>query len=181
MSESDVLLTIAEVAVAFAGFASLVGVLGHRSSADDPRVIGVRMRGMLLSSLMVVAFSIFPIILVGYGASPNLTWTASSGVLLALTVCYYVWFVGALNALGRVRVTTNKFQRRVIIPTLLTVAISLGVLLVANVFFAMPAVYLTALALLLFQSGFAFSLIVFSFLPRVETRTAGSEQDGGER
>ena len=34
MSESDVLLTIAEVAVAFAGFASLVGVLGQRSSAD---------------------------------------------------------------------------------------------------------------------------------------------------
>ncbi len=58
MSESDVLLTIAEVAVAFAGFASLVGVLGQRSSADDPRVIGLRMRGMLLSSLMVVAFSI---------------------------------------------------------------------------------------------------------------------------
>ena len=37
MPESDVLLTIAEVAVAFAGFASLVGVLGQRSSADDPR------------------------------------------------------------------------------------------------------------------------------------------------
>jgi hypothetical protein len=28
-------------------------------------------------------------------------------------------------------------------------------------------VYLTALALLLFQSGFAFTLIVFSFLPRI--------------
>ena len=181
MSESDVLLTIAEVAVAFAGFASLVGVLGQRSSADDPRVIGVRMRGMLLSGLVVVAFSIFPIVFVRYGASPTLTWTASSAVLLAATVCYYVWFLGALNALGRAHIPTNEFQRRVIIPTLLTVAISLAALLVTNVFLASPAIYLTALALLLFQSGFAFCLIVFSFLPRVEARTAGSEQDGGER
>ena len=37
----------------------------------------------------------------------------------------------------------------------------------ANVVVAMPAVYLTALGLLLFQSGFAFTLIVFSFLPDI--------------
>ena len=85
MSESDVLLTFAEVAVAFAGFASLVGVLGQRKSADDPRVIGLRMRGMLLSSLMVVAFSIFPILLTRYGASPDLTWRTSSLALFAVT------------------------------------------------------------------------------------------------
>ncbi len=168
MSESDVLLTIAEVAVAFAGFASLVGVLGQRTSADDPRVIGVRMRGMLLSSLMVVAFSLFPILLARYGASPDLLWMGSSLALLAVTVCYYVWFLAALQTLSRAEIPTTNFQRRVVIPTLLLVAVSLGTLLGVNVFLATPAVYLTALALLLFQSGFAFCLIVFSFLPRVE-------------
>ena len=106
MSESDVLLTIAEVAVAFAGFASLVGVLGQRTSADDPRVIGVRMRGMLLSSLMVVAFSLFPILLAGYGASPDLLWMGCSLALLAVTVCYYVWFWAALQTLSRADVPT---------------------------------------------------------------------------
>ena len=45
MAESEVLFIIAEVAVAFAGFASLVGVLGQKVSRDDPRVLGTRMRG----------------------------------------------------------------------------------------------------------------------------------------
>ena len=179
MSESDVLLTLAEVAVAFAGFASLVGVLGQRTSADDPLVIGVRMRGMLLSSLLVVAFSIFPILLGRFGASPELTWRASSLVLLAATASYYVWFLRAVSALGRTKIPTTNFQLKVIIPILLLLALSLGTLLVANGFFATPAVYLTALALLLFQSGFAFCLIVFSFLPRVEGRGRPGP-DGGD-
>ena len=166
MPESDVLLTIAEVAVAFAGFASLVGVLGQRSSADDPRVIGLRMRGMLLSSLMVVGFSIFPILLAAYGASPDRIWLASSVVLLGVTAGYYWWFVRALQSLAGL--PTTRFQSVVVMPTLVTVMFSLCGALFANVFFASPAVYLTALALLLFQSGFAFSLIVFSFLRGVD-------------
>ena len=179
MSEPDVLLTLAEVAVAFAGFASLVGVLGQRRSADDSRVIGLRMRGMLLSSLMVVAFSIFPIILDWYGVSPALRWRGSSVVLLFATVGYYVWFVGSLRALTRAEIPTTRFQTRVVVPILLFVAMTLGVLLFANVFSATPAVYLTALATLLFQSGFAFCLIVFSFLPRLEASGGGLGRDAG--
>ncbi len=177
MSESDVLMTIAEVAVAFAGFASLVGVLGQRSSADDPRVIGLRMRGMLLSSLMVVAFSIFPILLTRYGASPDLTWKASSLALFAVTACYYVWFWTGLRELGRSDIPMTGFQLRVIVPTLFLTMIGLAALLLGNLLLSIPAVYLTALALLLFQSGFAFCLIVFSFLPRVESTGEGHEQD----
>ena len=176
MPESEVLLTIAEVAVAFAGFASLVGILGQGTSADDPRVIGVRMRGMLLSSLMVVAFSIFPILLARYGVDETVIWAASSLVLLAATASYYVWFWGALQALGRAEIPTNRFQRRVVIPILLVTAVSLAVALGVNVFLATPAIYLTALALVLFQSGFAFCLIVFSFLPRVEASGGGPEK-----
>jgi hypothetical protein len=176
VAESEVLLTIAEVAVAFAGFASLVGILGQGTSADDPRVIGVRMRGMLLSSLMVVAFSIFPILLARYGVDRNVIWTASSLVLLVATASYYVWFLGALQALGRAEIPTTRFQRHIVIPILFLTAVSLAVALGGNVFLATPAIYLTALALVLFQSGFAFCLIVFSFLPRVEAGEGGSEK-----
>jgi len=180
VSESDILLTIAEVAVAFAGFASLVGILGHRTSADDPRVIGLRMRGMLLSSLIVIAFSIFPILLDLYGASSDFTWIASSLVLLAASGSYYVWFVSALQALARAEIPTSRFQRLVVIPTLMVVAGTLAAFLIANLFLATPAVYMTALALLLFQSGFAFCLIVFSYLPRVEPTEAGLGADAEE-
>jgi hypothetical protein len=176
VAESEVLLTIAEVAVAFAGFASLVGILGQGTSADDPRVIGVRMRGMLLSSLMVVAFSIFPILLARYGAGLEVIWKASSVVLLAATASYYVWFWAALQTLGQAEIPMTRFQRRVVVPILILTPITLAPLLAANVFLATPAIYLTALALLLFQSGFAFCLIVFSYLPRVEAGEGGPEK-----
>ena len=179
MVESDVLLTIAEVAVAFAGFASLVGILGHRTSVDDPRVLGVRMRAMLLSSLLVVAFAILPIIVARYGASPDFIWTASSLVLLAATWSYLLWLVRSLVRLGR-SVTPNRIQRLVILPTLQVTATALAVGVVANVVLANPAVYLTTLALLLFQSGFAFCLIVFSFLPRLDLPGESSVTDDSE-
>jgi len=145
-----------------------VGILGLRTSADHPLVLGVRMRAMLLSSLTVVAFSIFPILLSRYGGSLDLVWTVSSLVLLAVAVSYIRWFTISLGALRRAEITTTRFQRAVIVPTLILTSMGIGGLLAANVWLAHPAVYLTALALLLFQSGFTFSLIVFSFLPRVD-------------
>jgi len=60
VQENDLLLTIAEVAVAFVGFSSLVSLLGRRTSRDDPRLDAIRMRGLIESSLLVVAFSLTP-------------------------------------------------------------------------------------------------------------------------
>jgi len=174
LPESEVLLTLAEVAVAFAGFASLVSILGRGTSADDPRVLSLRMRAMLLTSLLVVAFSLIPVILSGYGAGADVVWTASSLLLLTATLTYYGWLQRAILTLGRAGLTPSRFQRRVIIPTLLLTLLVVSLLLLANVVMAMPAVYLTALALLLFQSGFAFTLIVFSFLPRIRQDMNGA-------
>jgi len=177
LNESDILLAISEVAVAFAGFASLVSILGRGTSLDDPRVLSVRMRAMLLTSLLVVGFSLFPIFVFAYGASLGAVWIGSSLALLAASLWYYNWLRGAILALGRAGLTPSLFQRRVIIPTLKLTLIAVVALLTPNAMFAMPAIYLTALGLLLFQSGFAFSLVVFSFLPRVDDRPRRPGQD----
>ena len=167
MPEENILLEVAEVAVAFAGFASLVGILGRGTSHADPRVLSLRMRAMLLTSLLVVAFSLVPVILHGYGAAPHLNWTASSLVLLLAVLVYGWWLQQAILFLGKAGLTPTHFQRRIIIPALLLTLLAATVLLLANLIVAVPAIYLTALALLLFQSGFAFVLIVFSFLPKL--------------
>ncbi len=57
MNDADVLLTISEVSVAFAGFASLVSVLGQRHSREHFDLNIARLRGMLENSLMVLLFS----------------------------------------------------------------------------------------------------------------------------
>jgi len=167
--EAEILLTVAEVAVAFAGFASLVSILGRGTADADPRVLSLRMRAMLISSLLVVGFSLVPVLLYGYGMRPHEAWVGSSLLLLVTNLGYYWWLQQAILTLGRAGLTPTRFQRRIIIPTLLLTLLAVSFLLAANLKLAMPAMFLTALALLLFQSGFAFCLIVFSFLPSIQS------------
>jgi hypothetical protein len=179
MPESELLLTYAEVAVAFAGFASLVSILGQRASADHSLVLSARMRTMLVTSLLVTAFALFPLIVFRYGARPTAVWLLSTVVLLIATVAYLVWILRAFRSLRR-HVPPNRLQRRVILPVLYLTFLTLVIVLVANTMVRSPALYITALSLLLFQGGFAFALIVFSFLPRLPTEARASDEDEAE-
>jgi hypothetical protein len=81
---NETLLTIAEVAVGFAGFASIVTVLGRRrypQSLQD----SLRLRIMLVYSVMVVFLCIIPEILNGYGLPVGTVWRASCGMLALLS------------------------------------------------------------------------------------------------
>ena len=82
MDRIDVLLTIAEVAVAFAGFASLASLIGRESSSADPRVDAVRLRNMLSSSMSVVALSLVPVLVLPVAPSEALGWIVSSAIAL---------------------------------------------------------------------------------------------------
>ena len=52
-------------------------------------------------------------------------------------------------------------------------------MLIVNAFRGDPGIYLLALLLLLFQSAFAFCLIVFSFLPRDAVGPGKGRTDDG--
>jgi Zn-dependent protease len=73
MSEADLLLTTAEIAVAFAGFAGLISVIG-RGSASDPRRAAILLRFALEVSLFVVAFSLIPLLPLNYGVATESLW-----------------------------------------------------------------------------------------------------------
>ena len=83
MLDADHLFTVAEVGIALAGFSTLVAVLGVRPGRSDPRLDAFRLQVMLEASLFVVALSLFPLIPSKLGASADLTWRISAGVLLA--------------------------------------------------------------------------------------------------
>jgi hypothetical protein len=59
MEHSDLLLTTAGVSIAFAGFASLVTLLGRRSAGHRIPVDMARLRVMIFASLLALAFSLF--------------------------------------------------------------------------------------------------------------------------
>ena len=52
---SESLSLVAELAIALAGFASLVAIIGRRQARDDATMDAIRLRGMLESSLVAAA------------------------------------------------------------------------------------------------------------------------------
>lgn len=80
---SDLLLTIAEVAVAFAGFASITVLFRGRGAGKWAIPDVFRYGAMLRGSLCACLFSLLPIVLFRAGISEYWTWTLSSAGLLA--------------------------------------------------------------------------------------------------
>ena len=87
---ADHLTTIAEVAIALAGFSALIVLLGGRSGSADPRADAVRLRYMLESSLLVVAFALFPFIPATLGVVPDLVWRISGGAFLIVDIAFWI-------------------------------------------------------------------------------------------
>jgi len=83
LSESEILLTISELSVAFAGFASLASILGQRFSKDDPRLDAGRLLNMLTVSLAITVLALVPLLPMLLEWSPRWAWGASGAVGLA--------------------------------------------------------------------------------------------------
>jgi hypothetical protein len=83
LNESELLLTISELTIAFAGFASLASILGRSFSKDDPRVDAGRLLNMLTVSLSLTFVALVPFIPMLLGWSSRWVWGGSGIVALA--------------------------------------------------------------------------------------------------
>ena len=99
MSDVGILLPTAQIAVVFAGFASLVGLLGRRNRRDDPRLDAYRMRMMLETAILAFIFSLLPLVPIRLGFSDVLTWRLSSGVFAFLLTTEIVVVLSRLRPL----------------------------------------------------------------------------------
>lgn len=88
--DTDIFLTLAEIAVAFAGFASVASAIGRRESLVDPRVNAVRLHNMVEISLMVIAFSLAPILFQRIVADARPLWMLSSAFAVVVGVAAVV-------------------------------------------------------------------------------------------
>lgn len=164
MAESEVLLTTAEVAVAFAGFATLASLLGRRYSRDDPRLDALRLMNMLDSGLLVVAFSLFPHLPAYFGASEPAVWRLSSLAFLGAGVAL-AWRIQRRSR----RTARTGLRTWNLFAAFNWLASSVAILALAlNGLAVFPgalfALYLTALFLALFVSGAQFSRVIGSVL-----------------
>ena len=95
MQHSELLSTMAEVSIVFAGFTGVVGMLGLRS--DNQRIHGqlYQVGAMTGFSLIAALFSLVPLLLSAAGLSDAAVWRSSSVGLLAALLGWGI--LGALR------------------------------------------------------------------------------------
>lgn len=167
MIPTDLLLTVAEVSVALAGFASVVSIFGQRISNVDPRISYHRLRIMVELSLTATAFSLVPVMLAATDLSASANWRLSSLMFVAVATSHMVFRYARLR-----RAASNPDQVRFNATTWAWVGTGalaqLGLFLV--VVGALPrgqaAAYLFALSYQLGLTGLYFLRLLESFRPR---------------
>jgi hypothetical protein len=164
MSEADLLLTTAEIAVAFAGFAGLISVIG-RGSASDPRRAAFLLRFALEVALFVVAFSLIPLLPLNYGLATESSWRLSS----------LLFVVASQMASVAMSLRYRRAEIAISVPitaTVVVLSVGADLLLLANALgtFGSAAfpVYLTGLFANLALAGFYFLLVVGSVFPSTD-------------
>lgn len=156
--ESEPLTTIAEVAVAFAGFASVVVVFGDRSRRGIPLVYRISTRGMLLCSLTVVFAAFIPFLVTKFGPQGTALWAWSCRVF---TVICLVLLAAAIRDGSRVGNSAPLVYRvlggsPILLATAMVFAGSVGA--------GSETLFLLALLSLLFASAFQFVNIVMMYI-----------------
>ena len=162
------LFTVAEVAVAFAGFAGLVTVLTQRLTETQREFDVVRFRDMLLLSLIAAAFALFPTLPGTFGADEETTWRVSSGLFVVAWAGFGLQ--GLFAGFRLSRSGTRPFSRPLFWNNLVAYVPSVvALLLVAAGADAVAgiraAVYLSALYVLLYLAG-AYFVALFISLAR---------------
>ena len=170
MPDRDLLLTSAEVAVTFAGFASLVAMFGSRASRDGLHIDANRLRTMVVCSLLVVALALFPFVPFRYGLSEAAVWRISSGALLLAVIWLALRIARDYNAVRAAGIQLSRFIRvlnagLVLCPMALAAFNVLG-----GAESSAPANYLVGLLSLLALAGVQFARLIESLvLARAET------------
>ncbi len=161
--DSDSLTLMAELAIALAGFASLVAIIGQRRSRDSPAVEATRLRAMLESSLLTGAACVIPLVAAKSPMPLATVWRGSSAALMvamALLLTHHL-------RLRRSGPDRSYQSPRWWLVTAACLQFSAMLVLGLNTVGLVPwteAAYLFAPAALLIYAGLLFLQIVVSFL-----------------
>lgn len=84
MDALDHLATIAEVAIALAGFSALVSILGTGFGREKSQLEASRLQMMLEASLFVVMLALLPSVLFEFDLDEGVAWRTSAALFLLL-------------------------------------------------------------------------------------------------
>jgi len=145
---------LAEVAVGFAGFASIAVLFRRREEGRWEPEAALRYRAMLGNSLFACAFALLPRVLGAFEIANAPLWITCSGLLLA----YVLWRVAVLSRYGRGFI--SPASRLLLIVMIAAVSLLQLVNLTGVPVERGPAPYLAGVALLLVNAGINFFQLV---------------------
>lgn len=162
LENTDTLLSMAEIAAAFAGFAALVSVIRRASDQPADAVHDLlRLRLVISSGVAGVAAALIPVGLAGYGLDTGVIWRLAALIFLIFDNGIIVSFIGSYRP---VRGTFPPDRLAVAIVSSLEAVeqASLIAVVLGITFGNAPALYVTALIANLCQAGFVFVRFVGS-------------------
>lgn len=162
LENTETLLSMAEIAAAFAGFAALVSVLRRRSGdAGDAVHDLLRLRLVISSGVAGVAAALIPVGLAGYGLDPALTWRISALIFLVFDNGIIASFISDYRPVRGTfppdRLAVSLVSSLELVEQASLIAVVLG-LSTGNA----SALYVTALIANVCQAGFIFVRFVGS-------------------
>ncbi len=173
---ADLLLTMAEVSVAFAGFASITVLFRGRSAGDWTIPDQLRYGAMLRGSLCACLFSLFPIVLLRAGLSEPWTWSLSSvGLIIYGGLASRVFaFLFRIRARPSVEILRNVVVAGLIVALQLLNLLRVG-------FDREAAPVLVGVGLLLTNAGMNFYrlVVVYPSAPAPPSGANGPERGSG--
>jgi hypothetical protein len=162
MQDTELLLSLAEIAGVFVGFGALIAVRsGGASDAHEVTYI----RSVVSTAIWVVIAALAPVIVSTYGVTGHQLWLVCS--LLALALLLGQWIVNERTTESReLGAAYSRAQTAGVMASylgLMIPTIAALVLIVLGLFPDQePALYLTAVGLGLFQGAFSLLMLVFS-------------------
>ncbi len=161
MSGESILLTIAQIGVAIAGFSSVVAVFGRRTGTTWSRADRFRLSLMIEFSLAAALFAFVPLCIHYVDEEPTVVWTTSSLLLTVFLVAQVVSVVQRIRPLGSERRSLRRWLAAFMVVCL-NGALLLQLANVLNIGFHREfAPYLIGLVLMLMASAAQFARLIF--------------------
>ena len=162
MQDADLFLSMAEIAGVFVGFGALIST--RSGGASDAHEVAY-MRAVVWMGLMAVVAALAPVIVSRYDIAGHEVWLVCS--LLALVLWFGVWIVNERTPEMREDVAATPramIVRDMTANALLFVPMMIALILVVLGLFPEqePALYLTAVGLVLFLDALTLLFLVFS-------------------
>ncbi len=160
MAYENALSTLAEVAIAIAGFSGIVSVFGRRSSGHWSPAERSRLFGLLIMSFTALLFCVVPFVLLSIPVSESTCWRSLSLLLAVSRVGSIRVVLG--NALGALRTPRSEREVSLVASGIFITGDFLVVVgLLANVFvLGVVWPYLAAIIWILTQAACLFARLV---------------------